>query len=164
MDDHQASENQESEKEPSINVGIDPPLTANGKQQAFHTGQYLRQKIHSTASIRIHCSPFMRCLQTADALLNGMELTNKDIEVREQLSELLIGCYNEAGAIDKLLINSYGKDDIIKDGYLSKAALSKIKYDRSKGFKMVYPEPFFDSFRRYNAFFNEASSKYQEEY
>jgi len=42
--------------------------------------------------VKVVCSPFTRCLQTAAGLVNGLELkTNLQVQVREELSEFLLG-------------------------------------------------------------------------
>ena len=77
---------------PEIFVDYDPPLTQKGKQQAFTSGQLIREKMFSPncgsdfdsalegwqgaeiSSIEIITSPFLRCLQTARYLSEGMGL------------------------------------------------------------------------------------------
>lgn len=46
------------------------PLTARGLAQAKHVGQALRRHKHR-GRIHVYCSPFLRCLQTAQAIAEG---------------------------------------------------------------------------------------------
>ncbi len=52
----------------------DPELTGVGRMQSFLTGQRLFTEIPDIKSKRIMiiCSPYIRCLQTAENLLNGL--------------------------------------------------------------------------------------------
>lgn len=61
----------------------DPPLSSAGCQQAHYMGQYLRKyPIH-----KILCSPFIRCVQTADIVAEELGLTENSICVETGLIE-----------------------------------------------------------------------------
>jgi ubiquitin-associated SH3 domain-containing protein len=54
---------------------LDTPLTSHGKAHAFYTGEFFR----SIGFIpnRVYTSPAMRCVQTADSLLDGLGIREK---------------------------------------------------------------------------------------
>ena len=49
---------------------LDTPLTAHGKAHAFYTGEFFRSL--GLIPTRVYTSPAMRCVQTADAVLDGL--------------------------------------------------------------------------------------------
>jgi broad specificity phosphatase PhoE len=56
----------------------DPPLTSVGRMQSFLTGEQLYREIPSIKKKRllVIVSPFRRCMETAENLLVGLQLTN----------------------------------------------------------------------------------------
>lgn len=56
----------------------DPPLTPVGRMQSFLTGEQLYKEIPNIKKKRllVIVSPFRRCLETAENLLVGLQLTN----------------------------------------------------------------------------------------
>ena len=56
----------------------DPPLTQVGRMQSFLTGEQLYREIPNIKKKRllVIVSPFRRCLETAENLLVGLQLTN----------------------------------------------------------------------------------------
>jgi hypothetical protein len=53
--------------------GIDTPLSARGKAQAARLGKWLYGRLPVHAPLAIFCSPFIRCVQTADAIASELE-------------------------------------------------------------------------------------------
>ncbi|KAI1708617.1 histidine phosphatase superfamily (branch 1) domain-containing protein [Ditylenchus destructor] len=74
----------------------DPPLTKRGHQQAYEVGTHLVSQ--SLTFDHIISSPFVRCIQTASGLINGMlngpksELKVPGIKVEPALCESLNSC------------------------------------------------------------------------
>jgi hypothetical protein len=52
---------------------IDTPLSARGKAQAARLGKWLYGRLPVHAPLAIFCSPFIRCVQTADAIASELE-------------------------------------------------------------------------------------------
>lgn len=50
-----------------------PELTVNGLEQAYNTGLYLSQFLTNTPPISIFTSPFIRCVQTAESIVQGIQ-------------------------------------------------------------------------------------------
>jgi broad specificity phosphatase PhoE len=67
----------------------DPPLTTHGYKQARETGLQIKGKL-SGRTMRIHSSPFKRCLQTAVevAKVNGIEQVEVSFGLCEMLSRI----------------------------------------------------------------------------
>jgi broad specificity phosphatase PhoE len=59
----------------------DPPLTSIGRMQSFLTGEQLYREIPNIKKKRllVIVSPFRRCLETAENLLVGLQLTNVNL-------------------------------------------------------------------------------------
>jgi broad specificity phosphatase PhoE len=49
---------------------LDTPLTKYGKAHAYYTGEFFRSL--GLFPLRVHTSPAMRCVQTADSVLDGL--------------------------------------------------------------------------------------------
>jgi broad specificity phosphatase PhoE len=54
---------------------LDTPLTRYGKAHAYHTGEFFRSL--GIIPNRIYTSPAMRCVQTADSVLDGLGIREK---------------------------------------------------------------------------------------
>ena len=59
-----------------------------------------------------------------------MGIEKKEIEVREELSELLIGDYGLKGKIDDLVINVTEREEFIAEYLNTTSEETKIHYDR----------------------------------
>ncbi|CAF1604965.1 unnamed protein product, partial [Didymodactylos carnosus] len=62
---------------------LDPPLTKHGKNHAYHTGEFFRTL--NLLPTKVYSSPAMRCIQTADTVLDGLGLRLK-IPIRSDLA------------------------------------------------------------------------------
>ena len=51
----------------------DTPLSETGKYQAKRLGKWLYGRLPTRAPLAIFCSPFIRCVQTADAIASELE-------------------------------------------------------------------------------------------
>ena len=51
----------------------DTPLSETGKHQAKRLGKWLYGRLPTRAPLAIFCSPFIRCVQTADAIASELE-------------------------------------------------------------------------------------------
>ncbi|CAF0821023.1 unnamed protein product [Didymodactylos carnosus] len=51
---------------------LDPPLTKHGINHAYHTGEFFRSL--NLLPTKVYTSPAMRCIQTADTVLDGLGL------------------------------------------------------------------------------------------
>ena len=65
----------------------DPPLTPRGHEHAKTAGAIIRSKFSSLVGIRVLCSPFLRCLQTATHVADSLEQAS--IEVVPQFADIL---------------------------------------------------------------------------
>jgi ubiquitin-associated SH3 domain-containing protein len=54
---------------------LDTPLTRYGKAHAYHTGEFFRSV--GLIPNRVYTSPAMRCIQTADSVLDGLGVRDK---------------------------------------------------------------------------------------
>ena len=65
----------------------DPPLTPAGHEQAKEAGARIRSMFPSGESVRVVCSPFLRCLQTATHVADCLGLSH--IDLVPQLADIL---------------------------------------------------------------------------
>ena len=65
----------------------DPPLTPAGHEQAKEAGARISALFPSGESVRVVCSPFLRCLQTATHVADSLGATH--IELVPQLADIL---------------------------------------------------------------------------
>ncbi|KAI6650372.1 Ubiquitin-conjugating enzyme E2-17 kDa [Oopsacas minuta] len=69
------------------NYPYDPPLTIAGHEQAKEAGVRIKSLLPSSDFIKVVCSPFIRCMQTASHIADQLQISN--IEIRPQLSDIL---------------------------------------------------------------------------
>ncbi len=114
LDDNHYVTNEEREAT-KVEHPLDIPLSVRGKEMAIETGQfllkYLKERMNGQeCDFLFYSSPYVRCLQTAAGVLNGLGL-NKEIVVREELSEFQLGNNGDNLRIDDLVVNKYKTDD-----------------------------------------------------
>ena len=84
--DRSTYENQKTVKFPT-----DPKLSQIGKNQAFLTGEKIKNMIPNNSKIIIMTSPYIRCLQTTENIIIGLnekkKLIKKNIFVEDALRE-----------------------------------------------------------------------------
>lgn len=79
-----------------IEIEFDPPLSKNGILQAKLTGRYLRESIaviermaNEPKKVVVISSPFLRCIQTAINLANGLASFHKEtIYITDEICEI----------------------------------------------------------------------------
>ena len=121
----------------SIELDYDPPLSTNGLLQAQLTGLYLRDVIANIERISgekkkiiILSSPFLRCIQTAIYLSNGLEHFHKHtIYINDEISE-----------IQK---SKFFSKDVLPDLHFRKNSLSQKHYETSNNRKISLKEKSF---------------------
>ena len=100
-----------------IKLKFDPHLTELGKKQAKSTGEFLAQKYKNDSNpIFIVSSPFLRCLQTADIILDQIKINSKNlvekIIINEDFCEILSSDLFEKNELPNLTI--YKEKKILK--------------------------------------------------
>ena len=132
-----------------VEIKYDPNLTNHGTNQALATGLFIQEKVEEAAKFEILLSskqkyfvissPFLRCVQTAYHLINGL---GKDAEIINEVIHIDDG-------LGEKMKSSYFDQDILPDLYIRKHSLAKIgKYVdyglkdewMKDGIKPLYPE------------------------
>ena len=132
-----------------IEIGYDPHLTIYGSKQAFATGSFIQKRIKEAEKLEILASskqkyfimssPFLRCVQTAYNLINGL---GKDIEIINEAIHIDDG-------IGEIMRSQYFDKNVLPDLYIRKYSLDKaskyFKYDLKEewmkdAIKPLYPE------------------------
>jgi broad specificity phosphatase PhoE len=71
----------------------DPYLSDIGREQAFHTGEKIKDFLPSSSKLLIITSPYVRCLQTAENFLIGLgkkkRILNNTVYVEDAVRELV---------------------------------------------------------------------------
>ena len=65
----------------------DPPLTVLGHEQAKEAAVRIHASLASTENVRVVCSPFLRCLQTATHIMDKLNITK--IQIIPQLCDVM---------------------------------------------------------------------------
>ncbi len=76
LDDKYNVSNEEKEST-KVENKRDVPLSIRGKQMALETGRFLKtylSKIGASCDVTYYSSPYLRCLQTASGVINGLGL------------------------------------------------------------------------------------------
>ena len=116
---------------------LDTPLSINGKVMAVETGQhikaFLNENGHRDYNVKMISSPYVRCLQTAEGIFRGMEESIKKITVREELSEMQIGSYNNEAQISDLVVNQFlgNEENFLKEYLGTSPEHTELFYDRN---------------------------------
>ncbi len=125
----------------SVSNPYDPHLTDIGRIQSFLTGQHLCKEIPDVKNKRLMliCSPYLRCLQTAENLVSGLQQTNislyentmfvEDALRERQNPKFTINDYNELAFFKEqnltFLDCSYNKLKIFENLACSSAVVSE---------------------------------------
>ena len=98
---------------------IDVPISKKGKSQSYETGIHIAKKYlqeNGIEKIRVMSSPYLRCVQTSSFIIDGileiLKIKRPPMEIKEELSEMLIGGLNDMGNIDNLKLNKKGFDEL----------------------------------------------------
>lgn len=167
---------QESTK---IQLDYDPPLSKHGVAQAYMTGKYMRdfisaieRKTGEPQKIVLLSSPFLRCIQTALALANGLDYFHKNtLYITNEISEIqktkffskdvlpdLLFRKNVSNEIDtNYFETSNGKTVTIKEKHFFKSSTSTNFFTRNEP---VFPETITDCSMRFKKAKKHIKQKY----
>ena len=166
-------------------VKFDWHLTDKGSQQAFLTGKFIQENVIGQnklkilpSDIKIFSSPFLRWIQTASAIANGLDSKIPNITIDDRLSEFLLKSWFDGvdRPLNHLTIN-HVKNSTFQKKYLGEE--DKVKLTRFYGKDATpteddinieeeesgicqmesntwirYPETYSDMFYRYSGFLN----------
>ncbi|KAJ5073391.1 phosphoglycerate mutase family protein [Anaeramoeba ignava] len=124
----------------------DPTLTENGKQQAFKTGKRLKNESISL----IFSSPFLRCLQTAKAVADQINL---EINCEQGLSEF----------INKNWFPSINDIKLELEFFQNQNQFEKINQNYQSFITISNPETIQEMFQRYQNTANKIIQNYQNQ-
>ncbi|CAI2377121.1 unnamed protein product [Moneuplotes crassus] len=119
-------------------VKYDCHLTDKGKNQAFQTGEFIKESIIGQnrlkifpSDIKVFTSPFLRCIQTAHNVIKGLDYKIPDITIDDRLGEFLMKSWFDG--IEKPL--AHLTIDHMKHSYFQKKYLGE---EKMLGFTRYY--------------------------
>lgn len=168
-------------------VKFDWHLTDKGRNQAFQTGEFIKQAVIEgnniklkSSDVKIFWSPFLRWIQTASELVDGLGYSIQNITIDDRLWEFMLKSWFEGieKPLNHLTINHFNQSKFQKN-YLGKE--SKFKFTRYYGkdgtpqdsdlnnetensndlvlmesnIEIKYPESYSDMYYRYSGIINE---------
>ena len=68
------------------------PLSERGRLQARRIGMWITRQVKRNHSpYRLYSSPLTRCIETAETMMSAAALSDRDIEIRQDLHEIMMG-------------------------------------------------------------------------
>lgn len=174
-------------------VRFDCHLTEKGRKQAFQTGEFIKDHIISmnklnitNSDIKVYTSPFLRCIQTMDGILDGLGYTIPNITIDDRFGEFLMKSWFDSieRPLSHLTINHtkhskfqetyFGREDKYKftrfygrdmtpidlDVNADEEGSNNIVTNMESNTAIKYPENYSDMYYRYSGVINEVI--YQE--